>query len=115
MFIQVNLTRQHFVFPVQATDDDEPGTENSDISYSLSSSSDPPGLAGHFHINLLTGNITVVQPLDFDNISFSDGHPGEITLTAVAKDHGRVHLNSTVVVIITLMVRVTHVIVCFMW
>ncbi|XP_025090966.1 cadherin-23-like isoform X2 [Pomacea canaliculata] len=94
----------YFTQPLQlkATDDDEPGTENSDISYSLSSSSDPPGLAGHFHINLLTGNITVVQALDFDNISFSAGHPGEIILTAMAKDHGRVHLNSTAVVIITL-------------
>ncbi|PVD37773.1 hypothetical protein C0Q70_00374 [Pomacea canaliculata] len=87
---------------LEATDKDKPGTDNSNITYSLSSTT-PPGLTGHFHIDPLTGDITVVQPLDFDNISFSAEQVGAITLTAVASDHGLGPLSSTVEVSITLL------------
>lgn len=91
---------------IQATDKDKPGTDNSNITYSLSSTT-PPGLTGHFHIDPLTGDITVVQPLDFENIAFSAGQAGAITLTAVASDHGLGPLSSTVEVSITLLVRIS--------
>ncbi|PVD37771.1 hypothetical protein C0Q70_00372 [Pomacea canaliculata] len=80
---------------IQVTDEIEPGSESSNIMYSLSSSSEPPGLAGHFHIDPFTGDVSVVQPLDFDNISFSPANPGAISLTAIIRDHGRSPLSST--------------------
>lgn len=97
----------YFVFTSQATDDIEPGSESSNIMYSLSSSSAPPGLAGHFHIDPFTGDVSVVQPLDFDNISFSPANPGAISLTAMIRDHGRSPLSSTSTFTIILLVKIS--------
>lgn len=97
----------YFVFTSQVTDEIEPGSESSNIMYSLSSSSAPPGLAGHFHIDPFTGDVSVVQPLDFDNISFSTANPGAISLTAMIRDHGRSPLSSTSTFTIILLVKIS--------
>ncbi|PVD37772.1 hypothetical protein C0Q70_00373 [Pomacea canaliculata] len=83
---------------LEATHGDKPQSYYDRITYSLSSSSSPPGLAGHFHVDPFTGDLTVVQALDFDNIAFS-GQPGVITLTVVAKDHGPVSLSSKLIAV----------------
>ncbi|PVD37769.1 hypothetical protein C0Q70_00370 [Pomacea canaliculata] len=53
---------------LEATDEDEQGTPNSNITYSLLPSTTPPGLVGHFEINPLTGDLVVKMSLDFDAI-----------------------------------------------
>lgn len=92
-----------FLLP-QATLGNEQRSNNSNITYRLSSSTIPPGLIGHFHIGPLTGDITVVHPLDFETIPFGADQPGAIRLTAVAKDHERPYLSSTMDFWITLVV-----------
>lgn len=89
----------------QATDEDEQGTPNSNITYSLLPSTTPPGLVGHFEINPLTGDLVVKMSLDFDAMSTRGRSSETLTLTVEARDQGTVPLSSTVDVTITLLVR----------
>ncbi|XP_025090910.1 cadherin-23-like isoform X2 [Pomacea canaliculata] len=84
---------------LEASDDDKPGTVNSNITYTLSPNSSPD----NFHIDPLTGDLTVVRPLDYESVSFLAGQPGTITLTAVATDQGQPAQSSTVPITITLL------------
>ncbi|PVD37770.1 hypothetical protein C0Q70_00371 [Pomacea canaliculata] len=102
-FLTENKTSFDALLEVKATDGDKSGTQNSNITYTLSKTSSPPGHVDNFHINPLTGGVTVVLPMDYESVSFLAGQPGTITLTAVATDHGHPALSSTVHVTITLL------------
>ncbi|XP_025090923.1 cadherin-23-like [Pomacea canaliculata] len=88
---------------LEATDEDEQGTPNSNITYSLLPSTTPPGLVGHFEINPLTGDLVVKMSLDFDAMSTRGRSSETLTLTVEARDQGTVPLSSTVDVTITLL------------
>ena len=49
----------------QATDADEEGTANSNVTYSIDSTS-PAGVGSHFHLDPVSGRLNVTSALDYD-------------------------------------------------
>ncbi|KAL8620286.1 hypothetical protein ACOMHN_042021 [Nucella lapillus] len=74
---------------VKATDNDQPDTPNSEVSYSLQEKS-------NFSINATSGEVGIVRPVDYEAV-----RDGVVTLTVLATDHGSPPLNSSVQIIIT--------------
>jgi hypothetical protein len=86
-FYQAILTPNHPTFTIQAFDCDEPNSENSRISYSLSNYQDL------FRINESTGVIECIKGLNSDD---------RYEIIVVAFDHGKPSLSSTTLVQIQL-------------
>ncbi|XP_059167286.1 cadherin-23-like isoform X3 [Physella acuta] len=82
---------------VQASDEDEPGTNNSLVSYRISHT--PPNLSSNFTIGASTGVITVTNALDYEKLSKDLN--GVVTLTIEAFDAGNPVLSSSVAVNVT--------------
>ncbi|KAL8620285.1 hypothetical protein ACOMHN_042020 [Nucella lapillus] len=74
---------------VKATDNDQPDTPNSEVSYSMQEKS-------NFSINATSGEVGIVRPVDYEAV-----RDGVVTLTVLATDHGSPPLNSSVQIIIT--------------
>ena len=81
----------------QATDNDERGTNNSEVSYSLQQSN----WSSHFAVDSDRGVLRVVSPVDYEAVT-----AGEITLTVIASDKGQPPLSGYVNVTVTLQVSV---------
>ncbi|KAK3772598.1 hypothetical protein RRG08_027333 [Elysia crispata] len=86
---------------VEASDEDEPNTNNSAITYSLISTS-PDLLLDYFSIDPENGILSVLKPLLYEDINFSKTQQGSVILTVMASDKGDIPRNSTVQVVITL-------------
>ncbi|KAB5554228.1 hypothetical protein PHYPO_G00047920 [Pangasianodon hypophthalmus] len=82
------------VFQVKAQDDDEPGSPNSIIKYSI----EPSEYSSNFTIDENTGEIRSKGPLDREDIDIN--LKGVITLNVTATDMGTPPLSSTVKFII---------------
>ena len=89
---------------VQATDADEEGTANSNVTYSIVSTS-PAGLTGHFHLDPLSGQLIITSAFDYDVLVFPATAVGIVKLVVVASDHGSPSLSASVTVAVTLNVR----------
>ena len=89
---------------MQATDADEEGTANSNVTYSIVSTS-PAGLTSHFHLDPLSGQLTVTSALDYDVLHFRAATVGIVNLAVVASDHGAPSLSASATVAVTLNVR----------
>ena len=85
----------------QATDADEEGTANSNVTYSISSTS-PAGVGSHFHLDPLSGRLNVTSALDYDVLQFPQNSAGIVKLVVVAKDNGSTRLSASVTVAVTL-------------
>ncbi|XP_075716166.1 cadherin-related family member 2 [Rhinoderma darwinii] len=80
--IFVNENTENFEIQLQATDNDEPGNNNSVIEYKIL----PSEFSGNFSINVTTGLITNRGPLDREAIDISQN--GRIILTVKLYDLG---------------------------
>ncbi|KAG9490625.1 hypothetical protein GDO78_006117, partial [Eleutherodactylus coqui] len=80
----------HVSIQIEATDNDESGNNNSVIEYEIL----PSEYSGNFSINVTTGLITSVGPLDREAIDISQ--EGRIVLTVKLYDLGVPSLSSTV-------------------
>ena len=83
------------LFLFEATDNDERGTANSEVQYSLQ----PGQGSSHFKIGPNTGVLSVVSPVNYENVT-----GGEITLTVIASDKGQPPLHGSVNVTVTVQV-----------
>ena len=72
-----------FVY-IQATDDDETGTVNSEVMYRITKAS--AGLATKFSVNQTTGEVTMVDMIDYETLPMSLG--GRVLLEVEAYDQG---------------------------
>ncbi|XP_075065235.1 cadherin-related family member 2 [Mixophyes fleayi] len=88
--IFVNENTDDVYIPLQAFDNDEPGTNNSVIEFELL----PRDFNGNFSINVTTGLITSLDPLDREAIDITLN--GRIVLTTRLYDLGVPSLSSTV-------------------
>ncbi|KAK0056193.1 cadherin-23, partial [Biomphalaria pfeifferi] len=87
---------------VHATDNDEPGSPNSKVSYLIVSST-PSNLLTHFSMDSSSGALTVKSPLLYENVFSGHGqNQGNIILIVMAKDNGVPPRNSTVNVTVML-------------
>jgi len=87
----------------QATDADEEGTANSNVTYSINSTS-PAGVGSHFHLDSVSGRLNVTSALDYDVLQFPRNSAGIVKLVVVAKDNGSTSLSASVTVAVTLIV-----------
>lgn len=85
----------------QATDADEEGTANSNVTYSINSTS-PDGVGSHFHLDPVSGRLSVTSALDYDVLQFPQTSAGTVKLVVVAKDNGSTRLSASVTVAVTL-------------
>ncbi|XP_069828853.1 cadherin-related family member 2 [Dendropsophus ebraccatus] len=92
--IFVNENTDDVKIQLEATDDDEPGNNNSVIEYEIL----PSEYSGNFSINVTTGLITSLHPLDREAINISQN--GRIILTVKLYDLGVPTLSSNVTVTI---------------
>ncbi|CAL1532634.1 unnamed protein product, partial [Lymnaea stagnalis] len=79
-------------FIVQAFDKDEAGTNNSEISYSINSTT--PSLPSKFNISTVSGEITLTNALDFE--ALDQKLHGRILVVVVAKDKSSPFHSTTV-------------------
>lgn len=80
----------HFVC-CQATDDDEPNTPNSEVSFRIIKAS--AGLRSKFSVNETSGEVMLKDVIDFEKLPSSLG--GKILLEVEAYDHGEPSLSSS--------------------
>ena len=73
-------------FFVSAVDDDEPGSANGRIVYSVVNGSSP--WASHFDVERDSGRVVVRKPLDFEAIPGPPGDSRNISFRVRASDHG---------------------------
>ncbi|XP_076446801.1 cadherin-23-like [Babylonia areolata] len=74
---------------LQATDADQKGTENANVTYAIRSTL-PAGLQSHFRLAPFTGQLTVFQKLDYDTIQFPPaGSEGVVEVVVAATDNGQ--------------------------
>ncbi|XP_073401174.1 cadherin-related family member 2 [Dendrobates tinctorius] len=92
--IFVNENTENVSIQLEATDNDEPGNNNSVIEYEIL----PSEFSGNFTINVNTGLITSIAPLDREAIDISQ--KGRIVLTVKLYDLGIPSLSSNVSVTI---------------
>ncbi|CAJ0930517.1 unnamed protein product [Ranitomeya imitator] len=92
--IFVNENTENVSIQLEATDNDEPGNNNSVIEYEIL----PSEFSGNFSINVTTGLITSISPLDREAINISQ--KGRIILTVKLYDLGIPSLSSNVSVTI---------------
>ena len=85
----------------QATDADETGTANSNVTYAIVSTS-PAGQERHFHLDPVSGQLSVVSALDYDTLRFPAASRGVVKLSVRAVDHGTPQLSASVTVAVTL-------------
>ncbi|KAL4239415.1 hypothetical protein ACF0H5_000230 [Mactra antiquata] len=81
---------------VEATDDDEPGSPNSDIMYQISTAS--YGLKDKFFVNESSGIVQMVEKIDFESLPAE--LDGRVTLVIEAYDLGDPRLSNTIDVIV---------------
>nr|KAG5714955.1 hypothetical protein BaRGS_000443 [Batillaria attramentaria] len=82
---------------VEAIDDDEPNTPNSQVQYRIDRT--PQGLESNFTIDANTGEISLEEPLDYEKLDTA--LDGRVVLEVTAYDAGAGQLSSTVFVNIT--------------
>ena len=82
----------------QAIDDDERGTANSEVLYSLQPN---PPWASHFSIDDNSGVLRVLSAVDYEAVT-----GGAISLTVIATDRGHPALSGSVNVTVTVQVSV---------
>lgn len=89
----------------KATDGDEINSNNSQITYCFVSDDDACMNHAHFHINE-TGSVSCIKELDYEDLSIlSRGKTGGLRLKIKAYDNGTPTLNSTVDLIIFVLVK----------
>ena len=84
-----SLSLQSLIVTLMAVDLDQPGTPNSEIVFSITNGNG----AGRFEVNATSGEIILVQPLDFEQES-------EYTLQVRAEDRGNPVMFDTATVVI---------------
>lgn len=85
----------------QATDSDEPGTNNSKISYSIASIP-PEFTAGQLYIDGTTGEITLLSDApDYENLIRVNHQDNVLQIQVIATDWGNPPLNASAFVNIT--------------
>ena len=91
------------MFLLQAHDDDQPHTSNSDVRYNITSISEPESIV-QLRIDEVSGSVYLDAPVDFEKLQNNTGVSGEVKVVVEGRDLGIPSLSNTTTLVLNIQV-----------